>query len=54
MFLSNNKVGHSVGLTVSRRVRGKKCPDTIPGPRAQANYDQNFNAIDRNDQDSVN
>ncbi len=53
MFLSNNKVGHSVGLTVSRRVRGKKCPDTIPGPRAQADYVQNFNAIDRNDQDSV-
>jgi hypothetical protein len=53
MFLSNNKVGRSVGLTVNRRVRGKKRPDTIPGPHAQADYVQNLNAVDRNDRDSV-
>jgi hypothetical protein len=34
-------------------VRGEKCPETVPGPRAQADYVQNFNAVDRNDQDSV-
>jgi hypothetical protein len=43
----------SVGLTVNRRVRGKKRPDTIPGPCAQADYVQNFNAVDRNDRDSA-
>ncbi len=53
MFLSNNKVGHSVGLTVSRQVRGKKRPVTVPGPPAQADYFHNFNAVDRNDRDSA-
>ena len=53
MFLSNNNVGRSVGLFVKRRVQGKKTKDTIPGPRAQADYVQNFNAVDRNDCDSV-
>jgi hypothetical protein len=53
MFLSNNKVGRSVGLTVSRRVREKKPLETVPGPLAQADYIQNFNAIDRNNQDSA-
>jgi hypothetical protein len=53
MFLSSNKVGRSVGYTVSRRVKGKKRPDKIPGPRVQADYIENFNAVDRNDQDSA-
>jgi hypothetical protein len=51
MFLSSNKVGCSVGHTVSRRVKGKKCPDKVPGPRVWVDYVENFNAIDRNDQD---
>jgi hypothetical protein len=53
MFLSNNRIGRSVGLTVNRRVRDKKHPDTIPAPRAQADYVQNFNTVDRNDRDSA-
>ncbi len=53
MFLSNNNVGCSVGLFVKRRVQGKKTKDTIPGPRAQEDYVQIFNAVDRNDHDSV-
>jgi hypothetical protein len=53
MFLSSNKVGRSVGHTVSWQVKGKKHPDKIPGPRVQADYVKNFNAVDRNDQDSA-
>jgi hypothetical protein len=54
MFLFSNKVGHSVGHTVSRRVKGKKHPDKIPGLRVHADYVENFNALDRNDRDSAN
>jgi hypothetical protein len=39
---------------VSRQVKGEKRPDKIPGPRVQSDYVENFNAIDRNDQDSAN
>jgi hypothetical protein len=52
--LSSNKVGHSVGHTVSRQVKGTKQPDKIPGPRVQVDYVENVNAVDRNDQDSAN
>jgi hypothetical protein len=38
MFLSNNIVGHSVGIFVKRCVQGKKTKDIIPGPRAQAKF----------------
>jgi hypothetical protein len=38
---------------VSRRVKGKKHPDKVPGPHVQADYVENFNAIDRNDRDSA-
>jgi hypothetical protein len=37
-FLSNNKVGRSDGMTVQRRVRGKRTRDTVAAPRAQADY----------------
>jgi hypothetical protein len=53
MFLSNNNVGCSVGFFMKRRVRGKKTNDIIPGPRAQTDNVQNFNAVDRNDRDSA-
>jgi hypothetical protein len=54
MFLSINKVGRSVEHNVSWQVKGKKHPDKIPGPRVQADYIENFNAVDRNDQDGAN
>jgi hypothetical protein len=40
-------------LTVQRRVRGKRTRDTIVAPQAQADYVANYNAVDRNDQDSA-
>ena len=35
-------------------MKGKKSLDKISCPRVQADYAENFNAIDRNDQDSAN
>ncbi len=52
-FLSTNKVGRSEGMSVQRRVRGKRTGDTISAPQAQADYVANYNAIDRNDWDSA-
>ena len=52
-FLSNNKVGRSDGMTVQRRIRGKRTRDTVAAPRAQADYVANYNAVDRNDRDSA-
>jgi hypothetical protein len=49
MFQSSNKVGRSVGHTVSWQVNSKKRPDKIPGLRVQADYVENFNGVDRND-----
>ncbi len=40
-------------MTVQKRVRGKHMRDTIAAPRAQADYVANYNAVDRNDRDSV-
>ena len=40
-------------MTVQRRVRGKRIRDTIAAPRAHADYVANYNAVDRNDRDSV-
>ena len=54
MFLSSNKVGHSVGYIVSWQVKGKKHPGKIPGPGVQADYGKNFNGVNRNGQDSAN
>ncbi len=51
-FLSNNNVGRSVGLFMKRRVLGKKTKNIIPGPRAQADYVENFKAVDRNNRNS--
>ena len=48
-----DKVGWSDNLTVQRRVRGKGTRDTIVAPQAQADYITNYNAVDRNDQDSA-
>jgi hypothetical protein len=52
-FILTNKVGWSEGMSVHRRIQGKRTHDTISAPRAQADYIANYNAIDRNDQDSV-
>ncbi len=40
-------------MTVQRCVWGKHTRDTIAAPCAQADYVANYNAVDRNDQDSV-
>ncbi len=53
MFHSNNNVGCSVGIFVKRPVQGEKTKDIIPGPPAQVDYVENFNAIDRNNRDSL-
>ncbi len=46
-------MGQSDGMSFQRRVRGKRTCDTIAAPRAQADYVSNYNAMDRNDQDSA-
>ena len=53
MFLFSKNVGHSIGLTESRQAKCKKHPETIPSLHAQADCVENFNTIDRNDQDSA-
>jgi hypothetical protein len=40
-------------LTVQRRVGGKRTRNTTVAPQAQADYVANYNAVDRNDQDSA-
>ena len=51
-FLSSSSIGFSDGLTVKRHTRKRAKRDTIPAPRAQAEYVKYFNAVDRNDRDS--
>jgi hypothetical protein len=53
MFLSNNRIGASDGLTVKRCVRGKWEQVTIRQPQAHADYVQSMNGVDRNDRDSA-
>eukprot|EP00956_Cyclotella_meneghiniana_P002128 scaffold2418_cov58-Cyclotella_meneghiniana.AAC.2 len=51
-FLSTNEVGFSDGMTVKRHTKKRERRDTIDAPRAQQDYSQFFNAVDRNDRDS--
>lgn len=51
-FLSTNEVGFSDGMTVKRHTKKREKRDTIDAPRAQQDYSQFFNAVDRNDRDS--
>ncbi len=53
MFLSNNRVRTSDGLTVKRRVCGKRERATIPEPQAHANNVMSMNGVDRNDHDGA-
>jgi len=52
-FLHNSEVGFSDGLSVSRHVKDKDMRVEITGPRAQKEYIDHFNAVDRNDRDSA-
>ena len=51
-FLSTNEVGFSDGMSVKRHTKKREKRDTIDAPRAQQDYAQFFNAVDRNDRDS--
>ena len=51
-FLYSGEVGRSDGLSVLRHVKGEQTRIRINGPRAQAEYQEYFNAVDRNDRDS--
>jgi hypothetical protein len=53
MFLSNNRIGASRGLTVKRRIRGKREQATIPEPQAHADYVASMKGVDWNDRDSA-
>ena len=53
MFLSNNRIGATDGLTVKRRIRGQQERATIREPQAHADYVQSMNGVDRNDRDSA-
>jgi hypothetical protein len=52
-FLSTNKVGASHGLTVKRHTKRRAQRETLAAPRAQRDYVNYFNAVDRNDRDSA-
>eukprot|EP00956_Cyclotella_meneghiniana_P022924 scaffold43919_cov42-Cyclotella_meneghiniana.AAC.1 len=51
-FLSSNEIGFSDGMSVKRHTKKRAKRDTIEAPRAQQDYSQFFNAVDRNDRDS--
>ena len=53
MFLSNNRIGASYGLTVKRHVCGKRVQATTPQPQAHADYIESMNGVDWNDHDSA-
>ena len=53
VFLSSNNVGPTSGLSVRRSSKGKAERDTINSPRAQKDYVEFFNAVDKNDRDSA-
>ena len=53
VFLSSNGVGSSNGLTVRRHKKGKEVRGVFARPKAQKDYVDHFNAVDRNDRDSA-
>ena len=53
VFLSSNGVGSSHGLKEKQHNKGKRKREEIDGPKAQKDYVQSFNAVDRNDRDSA-
>ena len=50
-FLSSNDVGSSNRLAARRHKKGKEVRDVFAGPKAQKDYVDHFNAVDRNDRD---
>ena len=53
MARRTNGVGSTNGLTVKRHVKGKRKRVELDAPKAQHDYVEKYNAVDKNDRDSA-
>ena len=52
-FLSTNGVGSTNGLTVKHHVKGKRKLVELDAPKAQHDYVEKYNTVDKNDRDTA-